>query len=164
MATAETPQAASEALPFSEQNRDGKATILLIHGAFASRHEWDAVASYLQDCHLLLPDLPAHGEAKHLQPFSKSKAASLLADLIRARGKEGKAHVVGSSLGAYVAVELASKHPDLVNEAFVSGFKIFPTTALKSAVAPRAMWLDHQVPKLMPKSMYRWLMDGVDPG
>jgi pimeloyl-ACP methyl ester carboxylesterase len=49
-----------------------------------------------------------------------------VADLVRERGHGGVAHVVGLSLGGYVALDLAVAHPDLVVGAFVSGVNVLP--------------------------------------
>lgn len=43
----------------------GKPTILLIHGACGCGREWDLVTPYLSDdYHVLLPDLPGHGDSR----------------------------------------------------------------------------------------------------
>ncbi|KAK5122251.1 hypothetical protein LTR85_004161 [Meristemomyces frigidus] len=149
-----------QTLPFTELNTDGKATILFIHGAFSNRTEWDLVTPHLPEYHILLPDLPGHGEAQSIRPFSKRLAAKLLARLVRSHAKNGgKAHVVGLSLGAYVALELASEYPDVVNELFISGIKVLPQM---SSFAPRGLWLEQYFENALPRSFVRWLMDGAD--
>ena len=43
----------------------GKPTVLLIHGACGCGREWDLVTPYLSDdYHVLLPDLPGHGDSR----------------------------------------------------------------------------------------------------
>jgi len=157
-----TPKATSE-LPYDEVNPGGTKTIIFIHGAFSDRHNWNLVTPHLlKTYHLLLPDLPGHGKAVKAHPhYSKATSASLLAQLIRAKAVNGRAHVVGVSLGASVAVELASNHPDIVNSMFVSGFKLFPTMA-GSTYAARGLWLDARITSFVPRSIVRWLMDGTD--
>ncbi|TKA62611.1 hypothetical protein B0A55_11251, partial [Friedmanniomyces simplex] len=123
------------ALPFTEMNNDATATIVFIHGAFTDRRDWDQVAPHLSNYHLLLPDLPSHGQANHIEPFSKQLSARLLADLIRQHAKGGRAHIIALSLGAFVAIELASVNPDVVDEMFISGLKVMPAS-FRSGLAP----------------------------
>jgi pimeloyl-ACP methyl ester carboxylesterase len=57
-------------------------------------------------------DLPGHGTRAH-EPFSFACAIRSLRLLIE-REAGGRVVVVGSSLGGYVAMELALAHPDYV--------------------------------------------------
>lgn len=160
------------------------ATILLIHGAFSSRGEWDLVVPFLKTAsdvnyHLLLPDLPCHGAAKVVPPgdslspddkdvrqpqaaFSVRHSSSLVAHLIRQKAIGGRAKIVGMSLGAIVAVDLASTFPDVVDEAvFVSGYEIFPGLS-PSGLAPYGLWMMKRIERAAPRSLVKWLMDGAD--
>jgi pimeloyl-ACP methyl ester carboxylesterase len=155
-------------LPHDVHNPTGSATILFIHGAFSTRAEWSLVAPYLAPhYHLLIPDLPSHGAARALTPFSVPRAARLLAALVRAKAVDAKAHVVGLSLGALVAIELAAQHPEVVADIFVSGFEVFPPTAnpVVAALAPAVpyiIWVVHRLENWIPRAAVRWLMDGTD--
>lgn len=155
-------------LPHDAHNPTGSASILFIHGAFSTRAEWSLVAPYLEPhYHLLIPDLPSHGAARALTPFSIPRAARLLAALVSAKALNGKAHVVGLSLGALVAIELAAQHPEVVKDVFVSGFEVFPPTANPVATAlapalPYFIWIVHRLENLIPRAVVRWLMDGAD--
>ena len=135
-------------------------TLLLIHGAFSSHQGWDLVEPRLSKTyHLLLPDLPEHGKSSDILPFSKELSARLLASLIRSRASSGKAHIVGFSLGAHVAIELASKHPDVVNTVFVSGYEVYSNSPQTFAYG---LWMDNHIGSAMPRPLTRWLMDGTD--
>jgi pimeloyl-ACP methyl ester carboxylesterase len=169
-------------------DRIAKATILLIHGAFSSRNEWDLVVPFLEtvsngNYHLLLPDLPGHGEAKllpsgvtalttssqndnkHQQSrtgFSIRESSALVADLIRRKALGGRAKIVGMSLGAMVAIDLASTVPDVVDEAvFVSGYEIYPSLA-NSSLAPYGLWMMKRIERAAPRTLVSWLLDGVE--
>ncbi|KAK4541416.1 hypothetical protein LTR36_008017 [Oleoguttula mirabilis] len=146
-------------LPFSQLNTGAGTTILFIHGAFVDRGDWDLVTLHLPDYHILLPDLPGHGEANTIKPFSTPLAAKLLTTTIRRHANNGKAHVVGLSLGAYVALRLAVDYPDVVDELFISGIKVLPPM---SRFAPHGLWLEQRIENALPRSFVRWLMDGTD--
>ncbi|KAF8867270.1 alpha/beta-hydrolase [Acephala macrosclerotiorum] len=111
---------------FRSVNPNASRTLLLIHGAFSSHHEWDLVCQTLEQSsyHLLIPDLPGHGRSTSSTiPFSLEDTAALLADLITKHAKDGKADVAGMSLGGYTAIAMAQKYPNIIGEAglFVSG-------------------------------------------
>ncbi len=148
-------------LPFSEVNKNATATILFIHGAFVDRNDWDQVTPHLSKYHILLPDLPGHGQADQIGPFSKQLSARLLADLIRQHAKGGRAHIIALSLGAFVAIELASVHSDVVNEMFISGLKVMPAP-YRTGIAPYGLWLSQRLESYIPLPLVRWAMDGTD--
>ena len=145
---------------FYQEQGDGNETIILIHGAFSTNECWDLVTPYLsRTYHLLLPDLPGHGSSADIVPFSKELSARLIADVIRERAIGGKAHIVGMSLGAHVAIELASKYPELVEAVFVSGYEVFPSSPLVMAYG---LWADNRLGSYAPRPLLRWLMDDAD--
>jgi pimeloyl-ACP methyl ester carboxylesterase len=133
-------------LHYTTSNPSGKSTILLIHGAFVSGFNWDLVVPHLTSYHLLLPDLPGHGQSRNITPFSVEPSSRLLAALIRKHGINGRAHIVGHSLGAHVAINLASSYSELVDALFISGFEIYPQAAL-SQFMPYAMWTENRIQK-----------------
>lgn len=156
-----TATADGKPLVYTEINADnGKDTILFIHGALSTGDDWDLVTPHLSpDYHLLLPDLPGHGRSRDILPFSTQLSARLLADLIREKAHNGKAHIVGFSLGAIVAMQLVSKYPNLINAVFVSGFGAI--SAPQQAIAS-VLWLQDRALARLPRPALHWLMDGAD--
>ncbi|KAJ5573479.1 Alpha/beta hydrolase fold-1 [Penicillium hispanicum] len=145
----------------SSWNDGGSDSIVLIHGAFAAGTWWDLVVPYLPTkYHILTPDLPGHGQASE-QEFSVPSAVDSVAQLIRDRAIYSHAHVVGHSLGAQVAIQLACTHPDIVRSVFISGFGSLPRTLLTPCV-PYAVWAMQRVENLVPRAAVRWAMDGTD--
>lgn len=145
---------------FYQEQGGGNETIVLIHGAFSTNEGWDLVIPYLsRTYHLLLPDLPGHGKSADIVPFSKELSARLTADIICERAGGGKAHVVGMSLGAHVAIELASKYPEVVKDVFVSGYEVF---ASSPQVMAYGLWTDNRLGSYAPRPLLRWLMDDAD--
>jgi pimeloyl-ACP methyl ester carboxylesterase len=148
-------------LHYTTSNPSGKSTILLIHGAFVSGFNWDLVVPHLTSYHLLIPDLPGHGQSRNITPFSVESSSRLVAALIRKHAVNGRAHIVGHSLGAHVAINLASSYSELVDALFISGFEIYPQAAL-SRFMPYAMWTENRIQNLIPRPLISWLMDGTD--
>ena len=148
-------------LPHDSINAGAKATIIFIHGALVSRKDWDLVVFHISDYHLLVPDLPSHGAAQHLKPFSLEYAAELLCNLIESRAIGGVAHVVGLSLGARVALCLAHNHPQVVSSMVISGYGRLPQSWF-TPYLPYAIWTEQRVERALPRSLVRWLMDGAD--
>ncbi|TIA05471.1 alpha/beta-hydrolase [Aureobasidium pullulans] len=148
------------ALPHLEVNREAKQTILLIHGATGDGTTWNLVTPHLPGYHLLVPDLPGHGIARQ-HPFSVVHASNLLSQLILDRAHNRVVYVVGFSLGAHVAMHLVSHHPEVANCVLLSGFQVFPPTALTSYL-PHAIWLEQRIEYAIPRSWTRWAMDGIN--
>ncbi|KXG52944.1 Alpha/beta hydrolase fold-1 [Penicillium griseofulvum] len=140
----------------------GQTTVVLIHGALVSGLYWDLVIPHLPTSyHLLVPDLPGHGKSQSIGPFSVDLASRMIAQLIRTRTINGSAHIVGHSLGAQVAIRLASTDPDVVNSIFISGFGMFPRTSITPCI-PYAAWAMSRVENCLARPLVSWAMDGAD--
>jgi len=157
------------ALPHLEQNQRGTSTIVFIHGAFVSSTSWDIVTPHLSKAsnyHILLPDLPSHGIARDIKPFSISIAAHLISEVIARRAHNGVAKLVGLSLGADVALRIASDYPSVVdkNGVFVSGASTPMPRGQTSSFQylPYGAWLSQRIEWLLPRPLIRSLMDGTD--
>lgn len=150
--------------PHTALNEKASETILFIHGAFGNRDCWSLVTPHLPTYHLLLPDLPSHGESRNLTPFTLDSSAKLLAHLIRTKAHNGKAHIVGFSLGAQVALRLICAYPDLVLTALISGISQTVSTGPTwfTPWLPRGFWLSQRLEACVPNSLKSYLMDGTD--
>jgi pimeloyl-ACP methyl ester carboxylesterase len=106
-------------------NTEGSA-IVFLHAIGTSGWMWQGQVDQLSDYHCLIPDLPGHGQS-HAEPWrSLTDTAKTVADIIRTRTRTGRAHVVGLSLGSYVAMELMSTAPETVDHAVLSGLNVLP--------------------------------------
>ncbi|KAF2801355.1 alpha/beta-hydrolase [Mytilinidion resinicola] len=161
-ANTDSTPSANTSLPFDSINPTGKPTILLIHGSFSTGHDWDPVIFHLRKTttyHILAPDLPAHGRASAL-PFTVASASSHLATLITNEAHDGKAHIVGLSMGAYVAAHLASHYPDCCPTVFATGFNIRdPSPSFLAPIAPSVFWGMQSATDLLPRSVVEWAID-----
>ncbi|WP_448073675.1 alpha/beta fold hydrolase [Georgenia yuyongxinii] len=90
---------------------DGVPTVLAIHGITATHRAWDWVAPDLAGVRVVAPDLRGRGRSNGLPgPFGMARHAddvAALADQVGARGVV----VTGHSMGGFVAVVLAHRHP-----------------------------------------------------
>jgi len=94
---------------------DAGPTVLALHGITATHVGWSEVARRLPDVTLLAPDLRGRGRSRHLPgPYG---FAAHVADLVALLDAEGCDRVVvaGHSMGGFVAVALAARHPDRVS-------------------------------------------------
>lgn len=94
--------------------------IVFIHGGGISGWMWKKQLEHFADYHCIVPDLPEHGKSINEKPLSISDSAKRIAELIKQKTKEGKAHVVGHSLGGKVIIELLSTNPEVVDHAVVA--------------------------------------------
>ena len=147
-------------LAFTEANADRPRFIVFIHGAGAGGRDWHLNTPFMSTHHLLFPDLPAYGESAHIQPFSKHLSAELLAKLIREHAHQGRAHIVALSLGAFVAVELATAHPEVVDAMFISGLTCLPYD-ISTGLAFYLAWCVSKIESAAPGSLVSWLLDGI---
>lgn len=112
-----------------ESGPAGRPAIVFLHGGGFGGWMWDPqVAVLSRDYHCLVPDLPEQGESRGAGPFTIGGAAEAVAGLIRDRTRDGRAHVVGLSLGAQVAVALLNQHAEVVDHAMTSGTSVRPVS------------------------------------
>ncbi len=104
--------AAGTALRISDTQK-GDHTILLLHGYLESLDIWDGFTRLLQPhARVIALDLPGHGISEVKGPIH---TMDFLADTVHAALLElnvAKCTVVGHSMGGYVALALAARHPE----------------------------------------------------
>ena len=90
------------------------APLVLLHGLGSSRRAWDPVVPVLAErFHVVTVDLPGFGNSKPLPPHLEPQPAALAAavgELVEELGIDAP-HVVGNSLGGWVALEVAHSRP-----------------------------------------------------
>ncbi|KAF4957509.1 hypothetical protein FSARC_11277 [Fusarium sarcochroum] len=112
-----------KSLYFEERNKDQNESVIFLHGAGGSHIEWKLVAGQqsLASYHLILVDLPMHSGSRDVGPFTLDTASNEVCKVILKHAHGGKAHVVGFSLGAFVALVLTARRPDVVLSTFATG-------------------------------------------
>ena len=87
-------------------------TVVFVHGLGGARLQWmPTVRKLITDHHVVMVDLPAHGETPMLDPFSFSACAAAL-DQVLAKQKPESTVVVGHGLGGAIALLEASARPN----------------------------------------------------
>lgn len=87
-------------------------TTVLFHGATSSRRAWDEVIPAIKsDCRILAPTLPGHFGGRPLQTEPAHVVDGIVDDMCAYLDGLGigQAHLVGNSLGGWVALELARR-------------------------------------------------------
>lgn len=91
----------------------GERTVVLLHGYLENLNIWDDFTGLLQPrLRVVAPDLPGHGISEIKGPVHTME---FLADTVHAALLEcgvTKYTVVGHSMGGYVALALAARHPE----------------------------------------------------
>lgn len=114
------------ARPGADPDGPPPPAVVFLHGAESCALEFSRVAPFLEpDYDLFLVDLPGHSRSKHI-PFGFESAVDGVARLIAAHvprrdGQPAAAHIVGLSLGGFLALELAVRHPDRVRSVWCTG-------------------------------------------
>lgn len=87
------------------------APLVLLHAFPLDRAMWWPQLAVLKDvAHIYAPDMPGFGESA-AAPFTIDGVADVIAEFLVAQGIV-KATVCGLSMGGYVALALARRHPD----------------------------------------------------
>lgn len=124
--------------------------IVFLHGIGVSGWMWKPQIAACSDFHCLNVDLPGHGKSNHIPWLSLADTADQIATIIQTRATNGRAHVVGLSLGGHVALVLLERHPDKVDRAVISGVGDGPM--------PNRAWLKPQLLLMSFLLKQRWFM------
>jgi abhydrolase domain-containing protein 6 len=98
---------------------DATETVVMIHGYSADKTVWMRFASHFTDHYrVLIVDLPGHGETAFDQAI-KYDSISQAQRVFQTMDSLGisRAHVVGNSMGGFIAAQMALLNPDRVQSA-----------------------------------------------
>ncbi|WP_235825359.1 alpha/beta fold hydrolase [Agromyces badenianii] len=88
--------------------------VLAVHGISATHRNWDLVADGLGSHRVIAPDLRGRGRSNALPgPYGLERHADDVAAMLDGLGVD-RVYVLGHSMGAFVSVRFAERHPDRV--------------------------------------------------
>ena len=148
----------------------GRPAMLFVHGWSSNLRHWDAQARHFARNHRVLRvDLRGHGRtsAPDVPPsgYSTKRNAEDVAALLKRLRLRGVV-AVGHSSGAWVAMELASRHPELVRAVVVvdSGFDpAVPAAEVEQHPLLRRFHSGRPVPELLRRAYRGMFRDFSDP-
>ncbi len=121
---AQTPTA----LKFTELGHG--PTVVFVHGLGGSRLQWmPTVRKLIVDHHIVLVDLPAHGETPMLDPFSFNACAAALDEVLAKQNAESTV-VVAHGVGGSIALLEAGAHPGRMKGLIVIDASLKPPMAV----------------------------------
>ncbi|GEK87951.1 alpha/beta fold hydrolase [Microbacterium aerolatum] len=105
---------------FVSAGPDAATPVLLLHGGGVAGWMWDSLRERLEPNYaVLVPDLPGHGRSAAEPYVSHTDTIAAITELLAATVPGRPVTVIGFSLGAQLAIQLASAHPDLVSQAII---------------------------------------------
>ncbi|HEX2191573.1 MAG TPA: alpha/beta hydrolase [Acidimicrobiales bacterium] len=96
------------------------STVVLLHGIVSSRYLVPTARQLAGSCTVVAPDMPGFGRTPGRTPLAISETADVVATWMAASGLEGST-VVGHSVGAQTAADLAARHPGTVGALVLVG-------------------------------------------
>ena len=120
-----------------ESGRPNLRAVVFLHGVGNTGGMWQRHMAALPEYRCLAPDLPGHGRSRAQAWASRAETADRIARLIETL-PEGRASVIGLSLGGSVAYELLARRPELLDHVIIDGCGAVATrlaSVMKIAVA-----------------------------
>jgi len=120
----------------AERRGHGDRVYVLVHGIGMGRRVFADLERHLGDGEVVALDLPGYGEAPEPpRVLTMERTADLVAAYLRERVRT-PAVIVGHSMGAQVALEIAVRHPATVDRLVLVG----PTVDPSARSARRQLW------------------------
>lgn len=122
-----------------ENDQRNVPTLVFLHGLGCSGKMWSSHIRAFSDYHYLVPDLPGHGRSNTVEWVSLADTAQQVAKMIQEQAQHRKAHVIGTSLGAAIVLQLLKMIPEVVDRAIVDGFGVLPSPGVE--LSKLMVWL-----------------------
>ncbi|MET3537408.1 alpha/beta fold hydrolase [Chryseobacterium limigenitum] len=110
-----------------EKKGNGKETLVLLHGFMENSFIWSDMEPHLSENFSLLKiDLPGHGKS---DTYGEIHTVDLMADEVKKvldHQKLEKVHLLGHSMGGYVSLAFAEKHPETLKSLTLFFSTYFP--------------------------------------
>jgi pimeloyl-ACP methyl ester carboxylesterase len=91
----------------------GRRGLVFVHGGGANAHWWTHVAArFARDFRVVAIDLSGHGDSGHRETYALDTWTDEVVAVAEAGGIDGPAVVIGHSMGGFVSIATAARHPD----------------------------------------------------
>ncbi len=91
----------------------GRRGLVFVHGGGANAHWWTHVAArFARDFRVVAIDLSGHGDSGHRDVYALDTWTDEVVATAEAAGIDGPPVVVGHSMGGFVSIATAARHPD----------------------------------------------------
>lgn len=104
---------------------------MLVHGTRMDQSQWEAYRQLLPDAEIVAVDLPGHG-ARLAEEFTAEVAVETIRTAVDGRGTGQRVVVAGHSLGGYLAMLYAARHPGALAALVLIGSSAEPVGPLAS--------------------------------
>ena len=119
--------------------------IIFLHGSMVAGWMWMGQVEDLPAYRCLIPDFPGFHRSAGEGWISFSDTADRVAKMIKHRCIDGKAHLVGLSLGGIIALNVAVRHPDTVYSMLVSGVPYGVLSPWIKTLSKAMLWLYNEL-------------------
>jgi pimeloyl-ACP methyl ester carboxylesterase len=94
----------------------GKRGLVFVHGGGANAHWWTPLAAtFATEFRVVALDLTGHGDSGHREIYSPELWTDEVVGVTADAGIDGKPVVIGHSMGGFVTIATAARHPEQVN-------------------------------------------------
>ncbi|RZU60534.1 alpha/beta fold hydrolase [Zhihengliuella halotolerans] len=113
-------------------------TLVFLHNGMTGNWSWHRQVEAFGDYRVLTPHLPGYGTRRDEDWNGFDSAADDVAAFIADRVEAGRVHLVGLGLGGLVGLHVLSRHPELIDSAFLSGMPtVAPAAPARTGAAAR---------------------------
>lgn len=114
-ATDHTVDVDGAAVHYVAWGEPGRRGLVFVHGGGANTHWWTHVAArFAGEFRVLAVDLSGHGDSGHRERYDLLQWTDEVVAVAADGGIEGPPVVVGHSMGGFVTIVTAARHPDAV--------------------------------------------------
>lgn len=115
-----------------ERKGNGKETLVLLHGFMENLSIWNDMEPHLSDNFSLLKiDLPGHGQSEIIAEVQTMELMAEEVKKVLDHENLTKIHLLGHSMGGYVSLAFAEKHPECLKSLTLFFSTYFPDDAEK---------------------------------
>jgi len=137
----------------------GSPLMVFIHGGGVSGWMWDKQVDFFNEYHILVPDLPGHGNSKDEHYVSIRNCADEIISLIETKSNGQKVIIIGVSHGAQIVVEILSIKPQIIDYAIINSALTRPMKLTNILTKPTlkmsyGLIKNRKFSKVQAKSMY----------